>query len=153
VDFARTLGVLVDFFEREGLHYAAVGAFALHAYGLTRATLALDLATERGVQGRVVEFLEPLGYETLHRSAGYSNHAHPLADLGRVDLIYVDGDTARLLLAPGGRMLTLGDRRVPRAESGAPRGHEGACHGERPDPDASGDGRYPAPYGGAGRRS
>jgi hypothetical protein len=59
-----------------------------------------------------VAFLESVGYETLHRSAGYSNHVHPLADLGRVDFIYVSGETARLLLSAG-TTLRLGEHRVP----------------------------------------
>jgi hypothetical protein len=59
-----------------------------------------------------VAFLESVGYETLQRSAGYSNHVHPLADLGRVGFIYVSGETARLLLGAG-TTLRLGEHRVP----------------------------------------
>jgi hypothetical protein len=113
LDFGKVLGTLAAFFEREGFRYAAVGAFGLHAYGLTRATLDLDLATESEAQPALVPFLESLGYETLHRSPGYSNHVHPLPDLGRVDVVYVSGETSRLLFAGGGTTLTLGEHRVP----------------------------------------
>jgi hypothetical protein len=118
VDFGKVLGVLASFFEREGLRHAAIGAFGLHAYGLSRATVDLDLATEAAAQPALVAFLESLGYETLHRSAGYSNHLHPLADLGRVDFVYVDAETSRLLFGSGGRTLRLGGREiaVPRPE-------------------------------------
>jgi hypothetical protein len=46
VDFGKVLDILTGFFEREGFRFAAVSAFGLHAYGLSRATLGLDLATE-----------------------------------------------------------------------------------------------------------
>jgi hypothetical protein len=63
-----------------------VGAFGLHAYGVTRATLGLDLVTGEAAQPATVRFLESLGYETLHRSTGYSSHVHALPSLGRVDV-------------------------------------------------------------------
>jgi hypothetical protein len=118
LDFGRVLGTLAAFFEREGYRFAAIGAFGLHAYGLSRATLDLDLATESEAQPKVIAFLESLGYETLHRSPGYSNHLHPYPDLGRVDLVYVSGETSRLLLGGAGATLRLGERAVavPRPE-------------------------------------
>jgi hypothetical protein len=113
VDFGMVLSTLVTFFERESFRFAAVGAFALHAYGLSRATLDLDIATESEAQPKLVPFLESLGYETLHRSPGYSNHLHPHSDLGRVDFVYVSGETSRLLLGGGGAVLRLGGLTVP----------------------------------------
>jgi hypothetical protein len=112
LDFGKVLGTLASFFEREGHRYAVVGAFGLHAYGLTRATLDLDLATESAAQPKLVAFLESLGYETLYRSAGYSNHVHALPDLGRLDFVYVESETARVLFS-GGTVLQLGEHRVP----------------------------------------
>ena len=112
MDFAKVLGTLASFFGREGYRYAAIGAFGLHAYDLAQATLDLDLATESAAQPKLVAFLESLGYETLYRSAGYSNHVHALADLGRLDFVYVDSETGRLLFR-GGATLQLGEHRVP----------------------------------------
>jgi hypothetical protein len=113
VDFGKVLGTLVTFFEREGFRFAAVGAFGLHAYGLSRATLDIDIATESHAQPQLLAFLESLGYETLHRSPGYSNHLHAHPDLGRVDLVYVSGETSRLLFSGGGTTLSLGGQIVP----------------------------------------
>ena len=131
MDFAKVLGTLASFFGREGYRYAAVGAFGLHAYGLARATLDLDLATESAAQPKLVAFLESLGYETLYRSAGYSTHVHALPDLGRLDFVYVDSETGRLLFR-GGATLQLGE--------------------QRPVADLAGDGGYPVPPEPAGRR-
>jgi hypothetical protein len=60
-----------------------------------------------------VAFLRGLGYETLHLSAGYSNHLHPLATLGRVDLVYVGGATAEELFAGARPLLSLEGRAFP----------------------------------------
>ncbi len=113
MDFGKVLSTLVTFFEREGFRFAAVGAFAMHAYGLSRATIDLDVATEAQAQPKLIPFLESLGYETLHQSPGYSNHLHPHPDLGRVDFVYVSGETSRLLFGGGGTMLRLGGQSVP----------------------------------------
>ena len=113
MDFARVLATLAGFFEREGIRYAVVGAFGLQAYGLGRATMDVDLVTEAEAQRQVLAFLESLGYETLHVSSGYSNHVHPMQEMGRVDLVYVGGDTSRLLFGQCVRALELGARHLP----------------------------------------
>lgn len=112
------LETLGEFFEREGIRFAVVGAFGLAAYGRARATADVDVATETRAQARLVAFLESLGYDTLHVSEGYSNHLHGDPCLGRVDVIYVDGDTARRLFDGCRTLLRLGERAipVPRAE-------------------------------------
>jgi hypothetical protein len=60
-------------------------------------TLGLDLATDAIAQESVVRFMESRGFETINRSAGYSNHLHPDTARGRVDFMYVKGDTATKL--------------------------------------------------------
>ncbi len=113
MDFARVLSTLAEFLEREGIPYAVVGAFGLQAYGLGRATMDVDLVAEAGARQRILAFLESLGYETLHASTGYSNHLHALPAMGRVDLVYVGGDTGRLLFGQCTRPLDLGGQRLP----------------------------------------
>lgn len=112
MDFRRVIDTLAEFFEQEKLPYAVIGAFGLHAYGLTRATTDVDFVTDSGAQPRLIVFLEAQGYETLYVSPGYSNHLHPDADLGRVDLVYVSGETSRRLFADT-RSLSIGGRAVP----------------------------------------
>lgn len=118
MDFSKVIGEIGRFFDKEGTRFALAGAFALHAYGLSRATFDLDFVTEADVRERIVAFLESLGYETLYASQGYSNHLHPDPEMGRIDLIYVDSETAERLFRSPGATLRLGDRelRVPRAE-------------------------------------
>ena len=70
--------ILTEFFERENLDYAVIGAFALYAYGYTRATRDVDFITRIEYQNKVVQYLQSLGFETLNRSEGFSNHLHPI---------------------------------------------------------------------------
>ena len=118
MDFTAVLEDVAGFLEREGVPFALAGAFALHAYGLARATSDLDFLTEARVQKPLISHLESRGYETLHASSGYSNHVHPDMTWGRVDVIYVDEETARRLFAVHGATLRFGGREipVPRAE-------------------------------------
>jgi hypothetical protein len=118
MDFEGQLSSISAFLDEHGFRHALVGALALAAYGLHRTTLDLDLAVEARAQNEVVGFLESRGYETLHRSPGYSNHFHPDPTRGRVDFVYVDPQTADALFSaarsfpgPGGRAIL-----VPRPE-------------------------------------
>ncbi len=114
-DVLRRVG---EHLHSEGHPWALVGGHALAAYGKARSTLDLDLLVPGEAQHRLIEFMERLGYETLHRSSGFSNHLHSDSDLGRVDFIYVRGETqreifegAREVAGPDGVRVS-----VPRAE-------------------------------------
>jgi len=99
--------------DEHGLSCAVVGGLGLHAYGRNRATFDLDLVTGTEAQASLVPFLEGVGYETLHVSTGYSNHSHSDPEWGDVDIVYVDAQTLRRLLAQSARALRLGAREVP----------------------------------------
>lgn len=118
MDYARVVEAIAGFLEREGAPLAVAGGFALHAYGWSRATNDIDFVTDAACRERLVAFLESLGYETLHSSPGFSNHLHAESVMGRVDVIYVDGETAKRLFATRGASLRFGSREVavPRAE-------------------------------------
>jgi hypothetical protein len=112
LDFARVLGLVADFLTGEEYDYAVIGAFGLHAYGLTRATSDLDFATQAEAQPKLLAFLVSEGYETINASPGYSNHVHPDPALGRVDFVYVAGETSRRLFE-GCKRIALAGRMVP----------------------------------------
>lgn len=118
MDFAGEIDAIGSFLAQAGVPFVVVRGVALAAYGHPRMTLDLDVATDAGAQDAVVSFMEGRGFTTLHRSSGYSNHLHPDRTHGRVDFIYVRGETARRLFegarrlpGPGGRAIT-----VPRPE-------------------------------------
>lgn len=118
MDFVKTVTAIAGFLDEQGIRFALVGGLALTAYGSTRSTLDVDLAVDAESQDSLIQFMESLGFETLYRSTGYSNHLHPEKVWGRVDFMYVRGETAdqvfgqaRDLEGPGG--LTIP---VPRPE-------------------------------------
>ena len=118
MDFAAVLADIAAELERLRVRHAVIGGIALAALGMPRTTIDLDLATDAAAQDAVIELLERRGYQTLHRSSGYSNHLHADARLGRVDVVYVRAETAeqlfdgtRLLPGPGGQPIP-----VPRPE-------------------------------------
>ena len=114
MDFGRTFAGIEAALGAAGIRLAVVGGVALAAYGHPRTTLDLDLITDGGAQERVVALMESLGFQTLYRSAGYSNHLHQDAVHGRVDFVYVRGatrdqvfDGVRRLPGPAGRELPV----------------------------------------------
>jgi hypothetical protein len=118
VDFARELSDVRAFLDGKGFRSAVIGGIALAAYGHPRLTLDLDIVTDAGAQDDIVGFMESRGFQTLHRSEGYSNHRHAAAAHGRVDFMYVREPTAsrlfsavRQLAGPGGMLID-----VPRPE-------------------------------------
>lgn len=118
MDFARVLEDLARFLAERGHPFALIGALGLAAHGLARTTFDLDLIIDAAAQAELIAHLEALGYDTLHRSAGYSNHLHPDPELGQVDCVWVRGETSRELFAraqsrEGPRGLEVP---VPRAE-------------------------------------
>jgi hypothetical protein len=113
LDFGKVIDLLSGFFEREKLPFAVIGAFGLHAYGLTRATTDVDFVTDSAARSRLVRFLEANGYETLYASEGYSNHLHQDSAFGRVDLVYVSGETGRRLFEGASSRSLVQGRRVP----------------------------------------
>ncbi len=113
VDFATVLSDLRAFLDAKGCRYALVGGLAMAAYGLPRMTLDLDLAVEGSCQDDLVRHVEGVGYRTLHRSSGYSNHVHPEAGRGSVDFVYVRGQTAERLFAEVREVPGPGGGKVP----------------------------------------
>jgi len=97
VDFHRVHETMTNFLGERGFPSLVCGAFALQAYGLSRATQDLDFVVPVEAQEALVAFLEGQGYETLHRSPAFSNHLHADPVRGRVDFVYVSGATSRLV--------------------------------------------------------
>ena len=113
MDFARELDAVRTFLAQGGFRGAVIGGVALAAYGHPRMTLDLDVVTEAAAQESLVAFMESRGFVTLHRSTGYSNHRHPERDRGRVDFMYVRGQTADRLFASLQELPGPGRRPIP----------------------------------------
>lgn len=118
MEFAKVLQLVGKHLESEGADWVVVGGLALAAHGAGRMTADVDIATERSAQVALVDFLQAAGYETLHVSEGYSNHAHSDPAMGRLDVVYVDATTASDLLrgAAAFEIFAGVSVKVPRAE-------------------------------------
>ena len=99
MEFERVLRTFIGFFDREEIRYVVIGGLAVHAYGRLRPTKDADFGVDLENQRRVIAFAESLGYETLHDSRAFSNHAHSDPALGRVDFMYFDEATAAKVFA------------------------------------------------------
>jgi hypothetical protein len=104
--------ITLEFFKNNQMDYAVVGGFALHAYGYMRATRDIDFITRTDYQKKIVSFLESSGFETLYCSDGFSNHLHS-DRFSRIDLIYIEGETAIKIFSSSTEKLILGDLRIP----------------------------------------
>ena len=113
MNFEAVIGELVPFLTREKCRFALAGAFALHVYGLSRATGDVDFIMDTACRKKVIGFLEGLGYETIYHSKGYSNHVHSLSSMGRLDFIYVEGKTADKLFSQTVDGLSIGKWSIP----------------------------------------
>jgi hypothetical protein len=113
VKFKDIFQLLTNHFEQEKIDYALIGAFALKAYGYVRATQDVDFLVRNKHQDEIITYLESLGYETIYSSAGYSNHVNPVSKLGRIDFVYVKGQTAKDIFRGTRRLLILGDLSLP----------------------------------------
>ena len=117
MNLGAVIGEVGGFLDRERLPFTVVGALALHTYGYSRATNDVDLLVGADAREPLIAFLEDRGFETLHRSDGYSNHLHSDPAFGRVDVIYVDDRTRDEILA-GAKTAPVAGREVlvPRPE-------------------------------------
>lgn len=114
MDFTKVLKQLAEFLEEKQYPYAVIGGVGLAGYGMPRSTADLDFVLDASAQADMIQFLESLGYETLHRSMGYSNHRHAEPEMGSVDVVYVRDETSRrvfdatrVLPGPGGSKIPI----------------------------------------------
>lgn len=108
MDIEAVAGEIRAFFESRNEPLYVVGAVALVALGIGRQTEDLDFLARKSFSSAVIEFMERSGFETLHRSPGYSNHLHPEAARGRVDFIYSNDETIERIGAQA-REVVVGD--------------------------------------------
>lgn len=101
-----------DFFRREHMDFAVIGAFALYGYGYVRATKDMDFIIRYKDKRKAILFLEGIGFETIHESDSFSNHLHPIGAL-RVDLMFVESATADAIFSSTEEKLVLDDVPIP----------------------------------------
>ena len=116
----KVLKQLSEFLEERKYPYAVIGVVGLAGYGMPRATVDLDLVLDASAQTEMIQFLESLGYDTLHRSTGYSNHEHAEPAMGSVDLVYVRDATSRRVFDATRVLQGPGGLKIPGSANGGP---------------------------------
>lgn len=99
MDLQKVFLLLRGFFEREGEPYVVVGGLAMLTYGSTRNTYDCDLLVRGAIRPKLLSFLESAGYAKQAETDAFSSHLHGDLDLGRLDILYVDDETARQVFA------------------------------------------------------
>lgn len=96
--FGRVLTEVREELDRREVRFALAGGVAVAAHGVQRTTLDLDLVVSSAQAEAAVAALESLGFDTLRRATGFSNHLR--ASRGeRVDLLFVGEPTAAAMFA------------------------------------------------------
>lgn len=99
MDAARAIALLRPHLEATGTRWMLAGGLALVAWGSTRTTADTDLLVDDAFRSALLARLGAAGFEVLLDSDGFTNLLHSDREIGRLDLIWVDGETSRRLFA------------------------------------------------------
>ncbi len=100
MDAARLMTLLRPLLTESGAGWMLAGGFAMAAWGSTRTTVDLDLVVDESARAAVGARLADAGFATDFDCEGFTNLSHRDPDLGRLDIIWVEGSTReRLFLA------------------------------------------------------
>jgi hypothetical protein len=99
MDFNLVLTTLAREFTAAGIDHALIGAFAMAALGVPRATGDLDFLVDGDRSDDVDRVMTKLGYQALHRSVDAANYASPSSAFGHVDYLFARRPHSRAMLA------------------------------------------------------
>lgn len=118
MDAIRLFGVLRPILDDAGARWMLAGGHAMAAWGSDRTTFDVDLLVDEGARGPLLEHVTAAGFELYNDAPGFSNLEHPDRSLGRLDFLWVEGETTRRLfessverIGPDGLLV-----RVPKLE-------------------------------------
>lgn len=99
MDFERVLKTLLTEFERHHIRYAAIGGFAMGAWGAGRLTRDLDFLVDRDDVIMLHDVLSNLGYERFNHDENLSQYRHHDVRWVGLDFIHAFRTAAREMLA------------------------------------------------------
>ena len=88
MDFRLTLENILTAFREKNIQYALIGGFAMGLYGVSRATVDIDMLVLRQDADKVEDVMRGLGYECRYRSENVSQYISPLKLFGEVDFLF-----------------------------------------------------------------
>jgi len=88
MDFRQVTDKLLTAFDKEHVHYALMGGFALGAWGVPRATVDIDFLVYRDDMHKVHSIMTEMGYERHYHTENVSQYLSPLRIFGEVDFLH-----------------------------------------------------------------
>jgi hypothetical protein len=89
------LRLLAEISEESHLPILLIGGHALQAYGVSRQTMDVDLLVAEADASAVGAAMQRAGYAQVVRSEIFARYRHPSVVMADVDVLFVDGDTAK----------------------------------------------------------
>lgn len=94
MDFKLVLEKLLTAFKEADIRYAMMGAVALGAWGIPRATVDIDFLVQRDDIEKVQRIMTDMGYECHYKTDNVSQYISPLKIFGEVDFIHAFRDAS-----------------------------------------------------------
>lgn len=88
MNFKLVLEKLLTAFEKDDVHYALIGGFAMGLWGSGRTTVDLDFLVSLDDMEKVDNMMKTFGYERLFHSENISQYISPLKVFGEVDFLH-----------------------------------------------------------------
>ena len=88
MDFNKIVPLITEEFSEHGVRYAFIGAFAMGALGMVRATVDLDFLVDSRDADKVTEIMKKYGYRCIFNNENVSQYTSDLKAFGEIDVLY-----------------------------------------------------------------
>jgi len=86
--FKSVLSMLIKSVEKNNIHYALMGGFALGLWGVGKTTVDIDFLVRREDMKGIDRIMHDAGYECKYSSDNVSQYVSPLKVFGEVDFLH-----------------------------------------------------------------
>lgn len=101
MDFQLVTSTLLRDFEKEEVHYAIIGGFALGLWGASRATIDIDFLLLIDDLPKAETILSQFAYRRVYQSENVVQYVSDLAPYGQVDVLLAFREISRRMLERG----------------------------------------------------
>jgi len=113
VDFEKVIGIVINKFEQNNIHYAVIGGFAIGALGIMRSTIDIDLIILANEMEKVDKILKESLYECVYKSENVSQYVSELLPLGQIDILHAFRDISVSIIKRAKRILAFNRYNIP----------------------------------------
>lgn len=99
MDFHQVTSTLLREFGEQAIDYAVMGGFALGFWGVTRATIDIDLLLLIDDAPRAESILDKYHYHPVHKTENVAQYASDLTPYGSIDILYAFRSISRSMLS------------------------------------------------------